>query len=298
MSEARTHELTAPDGRTLAALEVGPPGGPVIVAQHGTPGAGRLSRRVVESAEERGLRLITFDRAGYGGSSPNRGRNVAAVAADVSAVLDALGVERFATYGVSGGGPHALACAALLAGRCVAAATVAGVGPWDGPGFDFMEGMGEGNIAELGAAVEGREALTAHVQSDKDEILASEPEQLRDALRPHLSDIDAAALTGELAEFLLSTVKAGLAHGVEGWVDDDLAFISPWGFELDSIRVPVLIWQGRQDHMVPPGHGVWLKHNVPGAEGQVFPDEGHLTLSVNRIGDVHGWLRDKLVNSG
>jgi pimeloyl-ACP methyl ester carboxylesterase len=297
MAEPLTHELKAPDGRTLVAREVGAPDGPAIVAQHGTPGSGYAGRADVESAEERGLRLITYDRAGYGGSSPDPGRSVAAAAADVGAVLDALGVERFATYGVSGGGPHALACAALLPDRCAAAATVAGIGPADAPDLDFIAGMGEGNIAEYGVAFEGREPLTEYVAADAEGLLSVESEQLVDAMRPHLSDIDAAALTGELAEFLLSKMKAGLAPGIDGWVDDDLAFVEPWGFDLDSIRVPVLVWQGRQDNMVPPEHGVWLKAHVPGAEGDVFPDEGHLTLSVNRIGDVHAWLLDKLVNA-
>jgi pimeloyl-ACP methyl ester carboxylesterase len=162
------------------------------------------------------LRLVTYSRPATAGSTPHTGRDIASAAADVAAILDELGVERFATYGWSGGGPHALACAALLGGRCVAAATLAGVGPADAPGFDFMAGMGEGNIAEFGAAREGRDALTEFCRADAAGIDEATPEQLADALRPHLSDVDAEALTGELAEHLLASIVDGLAPGVDG----------------------------------------------------------------------------------
>src|SRR3954468_18414177 len=119
-----THEIEAPGGRTLAVRETGDPDGPAIVAHHGSPGAGLLFRSEVESAAQRGLRLLSYDRPGFGGSSPHEGRTIADAADDVAAILDALGVERFATYGTSGGGPHALACAARLPGRCIAAATI------------------------------------------------------------------------------------------------------------------------------------------------------------------------------
>jgi pimeloyl-ACP methyl ester carboxylesterase len=222
------------------------------------------------------------------------GRSVADVAADVTAILDQLGVEHFATYGESGGGPHALACAALLPDRCVAAATVAGVGPSDAPDLDWLAGMGEGNIAEFGAAREGAEALTDNLTAQAEEIFAASPEQLVDALRPHLSGVDAKALTGELAEFILTAIKAGLEPGIDGWFDDDLAFIKPWGFDLGEIGVPVLVTQGEQDKMVPVAHGRWLGDHVAGAHARIFPEEGHLTLTVNRIGDVHAWLGDRL----
>ena len=289
-----THEVAAPDGRTLAVLEVGSEDGPAIVAHHGSPGSGKLFRSEVESAAQRGLRLITYDRPGFGASSPHDGRQVADAAADVAAVLDALGVERFATYGTSGGGPHALACAALLPGRCVAAATIAGVGAFDAPDLEWLDGMGEGNQAEFGAARQGREPLTAHLRKDAAELMAARADQLAATIRPHLSAVDAQALTGELAEFLLGSMQAGLAPGVEGWVEDDLAFVSPWGFDLGSIAVPVLVWQGEEDLMVPGAHGRWLREHVPGAEGEVLPGEGHLTLFVHRVTDVHAWLAERL----
>ena len=169
----------------------------------------------------------------------------------MAAILDAIGAERFATYGSSGGGPHALACAALLGDRCAAAATLAGVGPADAPDFDFMAGMGEGNIAEFGAAREGRDALVEFCRADAAGMTEATPEQLADALRPHLSAVDAEALTGELAEHLLQSIVDGLAPGVEGWVDDDFAFLAPWGFDVGAIEVPVLVWQGEEDLMVP-----------------------------------------------
>jgi pimeloyl-ACP methyl ester carboxylesterase len=287
-------DVATPDGRTLRVVEAGAPDGPVVVAHHGTPGSGAFFRLERESADRLDLRLIAYDRPGYGGSTRQEGRSVADAAADVAAILDSLGVERFATYGVSGGGPHALACAALLPERCVAAATVAGAAPADAPDLDFMAGMGEGNVAEFGAALEGTGALTENVTSQAEGILAATPEQLADALRPHLSEVDAKALTGELATFLLETIRAGLDPGIQGWLDDDLEFVKPWGFDLGSIGVPVLVSQGEQDKMVPPGHGRWLGENVAGAEARIFPEEGHLTLTVNRIGDVHAWLKNRL----
>jgi len=289
-----THEVSTPDGRTLAVLEVGSQDGPAIVAHHGSPGAGMLFRTEVESAEQRGLRLLAYDRPGFGSSSRHEGRRVADAAADVAAILDALGVERFATYGTSGGGPHALACAALLPGRCVAAATIAGVGAANAPDLDWLDGMGEGNQAEFAAAFEGREQVTAFLREDAVELTAAKPDQLAEAMRPHLSAVDARALTGELAEFLLGSIQAGLATGVDGWVDDDLAFVSPWGFDIGSIAVPALVWQGEEDLMVPGAHGRWLRDHVPGAEGGVLPGEGHLTLFVHRVTDVHAWLAERL----
>jgi pimeloyl-ACP methyl ester carboxylesterase len=289
-----SHEVRAPDGRTLAVRETGDPAGPAIVAHHGSPGAGLLYRTEVESARDLGVRLISYDRPGFGGSSPREGRRVADAAGDVAAILDALDVTRFATYGTSGGGPHALACAALLPGRCAAAATIAGVGAHDAPDLDWMEGMGEGNQEEFGAAREGREAVAPVLERETAGLLAVEAEELADALRPHLSPVDAAALTGELAAHLLDTIKTGLGPGAEGWIEDDLAFVSPWGFDLAAIEVPVLVWQGEQDLMVPAAHGDWLRAHVPTAEGEVLAGEGHLTLFANRVADVHAWLLSRL----
>jgi pimeloyl-ACP methyl ester carboxylesterase len=294
MTDERRHDVPTPDGRTLRVLEAGAPDGPVIVAHHGTPSAGLLYRAETESAVRLGVRLVAYDRPGYGGSTAHRGRQVADAAADVAAILDGLGVERFATYGGSGGAPHALACAALLGGRCAAVATLAGVGPSDAPDLDWIAGMGDGNIAEVAAAREGRERLTEYCRADAEELTRARPEELVEALRPHLSDVDARALTGEFAAYELETMTYALEPGVEGWVDDDFAFLAPWGFDLERIGVPALVWQGEQDLMVPAAHGDWLRAHVPGAEGAVLPDEGHLTLFVNRIGDVHAWLHERL----
>jgi pimeloyl-ACP methyl ester carboxylesterase len=294
MLDERHHDLAARDGRNLRVLDVGPEDGPAVVAHHGTPGGRSLYRLERESAEQRGLRLIAYDRPGYGGSEAARGRRVVDAADDVAAILDALGVARFATYGGSGGGPHALACAARMPERCAAVATIAGAGPSDAADLDWMAGMGEGNVAEFAAAREGREALAEHCRADAEGLLAATPDELADAMRPHLSDVDARALTGEFAAHVLATIREALAPGVEGWVDDDYAFLAPWGFDFEQIGVPVFVWQGEEDLMVPPAHGAWLKRHLPTAEGGVMPGEGHLTLALNRIGDVHAWLLERL----
>lgn len=293
MPRART--LNTADGRTLSFLDAGPPGGALVIVHHGTPGAGRFARPELESAERLGLRLVAYDRPGYGGSTPHPGRSVADAAGDVAAILDELGAERFATYGVSGGGPHALACAALLAERCAAAVSVAGIGPADAPDLDLLEGMGEGNVEEFGVARQGREPLTEFCTTAAGQFLAAGPKGLAEGLRPHLSDVDARALNGEIAEFLYGLMATGLAAGVDGWVDDDLAFLAPWRFDLGAIRTPLLVCQGKHDLMVPPRHADWLAENIPGAELRILPDEGHITLAFLRVDLVHTWLSKRLV---
>ena len=287
------HEVTTPDGRTLAVAEHGVPDGPVVLGHHGTPGSKTLDRSEREAADALGLRLLSYDRPGYGGSSPRTGRSVADVTEDVVAILDALGVARFATYGGSGGGPHALACGALLGDRCAAVATIAGVAPTDAPHREWLAGMGEGTHAEVAAAREGRDRLVAYCRADAAEIASVGPEELVDAMRPHLSAVDAAVLTGELAQHVLASMSEALAPGVEGWVDDDYAFLAPWGFDPGAVRVPVRVWQGEEDLMVPPSHGHWLLRHVAGADGEVLPGEGHLTFRP-RMGEILGWLRERL----
>lgn len=289
-----THEVTAADGRTLAVTEAGAADGAVLLSQHGSPGSGRLYRTEVESAERLGMRLLAYDRPGYGRSTPHPGRSVADAASDIATIMDALGAERFATYGWSGGGPHALACAGMLEGRCAAVATIAGAAPADAPDLEFTAGMGEGNVEEFGTARRGREPLAELLRGEAAGLASVTADQLAEAMAPHLSAPDAAALTGELAEHLHTMILGGLAPGIDGWLDDDLAFVKPWGFDVAAIEVPVSIWQGADDLMVPGDHGRWLAEHVAGADAQLLPEEGHLTPFANRIGDIQEWLAERL----
>jgi pimeloyl-ACP methyl ester carboxylesterase len=290
---SREHTVTGPDGRALRVRDVGDPGGVPVVVHHGTPGSGGFYERWREDAAERGIRLIGYDRPGYGGSDRHPGRTVADAAADVEAICDQLGLERVLTHGSSGGGPHALACAALLGDRVAAAATLCSVGPFDADGLDFLAGMGETNVVELGAAVEGEAKLVPLLDEMAGEILSADPDELAGELASILSPPDAALVNGGLASELLTGIREGIGTSRVGWLDDDLAFVRPWGFDLSAISVPMLLWQGRQDLMVPPAHGEWLAQHVPGVEAHLSDEDGHLTVELRRIGDVHAWLLER-----
>lgn len=275
-----------PDGRVLEVHELGDPDGFPVLYHHGTPGSGTLYERW----RTPGVRLLGYDRAGYGGSSRKAGRAIVDVVADIAAVADALELERFATWGLSGGGPHALASAAGLGDRVTAAASVAGVGPWGAEGLDWLDGMGEGNRQEFHLVLEGEDALRPALEDERAGLLGVTGEGLREAMAPHLGDADRRALTGELAGYLHANMAHGLAAGGDGWIDDNLAFVRPWGFDLASIERPVLVLQGGDDLMVPHGHGVWLAAHVPGSEARLEPAHGHLTLVHDLVPEIHAWL--------
>jgi pimeloyl-ACP methyl ester carboxylesterase len=289
----RRHEVRAPDGRALVAIEEGDPDGVPVLYHHGTPGSGLLYPAWSADAAANGIRLVGYARAGYGGSDRKPGRTVADVAADSAAIADALGFDRFATWGASGGGPHALACAALLGDRVVAAATIAGAAPSDAGDLDFMAGMGEDNVEEFEAAFAGEETLRPLLDAMAAGMLGATAEQLVEQLRTILSPPDVAVVTGELAEFLLDSIAVGIGGGVDGWIDDDLAFVKPWGFDPSTISVPLQVWQGEQDLMVPAAHGAWLATHLPGAEARISADDGHLTLTELHLGEVHSWLANR-----
>lgn len=290
---AREHTIAAPDGRVLKVREDGDLDGVPVVVHHGTPGS-RLTRRSwAADAAARGIRLIAYDRPGYGGSARHPGRAVADAAADVVAIADGLGLQRILTHGSSGGGPHALACAALLGDRVAAAATFASVAPFAVEGLDWLAGMGEDNVAEMSAAVSGLEPLTTWIEGNAAEIVAAGPEEVTGALRSLLSPPDVAVVNGELAEDMVASLHEGISARRDGWVDDDLAFVAPWGFALDALAVPVQLWQGRQDLMVPPAHGEWLAAHLPGVEAHLSDADGHLTLGEVRVGTMHAWLLER-----
>jgi pimeloyl-ACP methyl ester carboxylesterase len=285
--------VTTPDGRTLTVREGGAPQGFPVLAISGTPGSSTLYPPHVRDAGEQGIRLFSYDRPGYGGSSRHQGRTVADCAADIAAVADALGVERFCVWGISGGGPHALAAAALLPDRVIAVAALASVAPYDAEGLDFLEGMGEQNVEEFGKIFEGEEVHRAAAEKQREELLSATPEQLVELWQTLLGPSDREVATGALAAFLLDHIRAGIGSSGDGWIDDDLAFVSPWGFDLASIRVPVQLWQGEQDRFVPYGHGVWLAGHIPGVDARLTAEDGHLTLAERRVPQVHRWLLEQ-----
>ena len=267
-------------------LTTGPAAGMPLVMHRGTPGGLVAYPPTVEAARERGLRVVMIARPGYERSTPRPGRRVADVAGDVTAVLDALGARQFVSIGWSGGGPHSLACAALLAGRCLAATSVAGVAPYQAEGLDFLAGMGPENVEEFGAALAGTDELTRYLEAEAAPLGKVTADDVATALGGLVSAADRAALTGDYAASTAASLRAAVANGIAGWRDDDLAFAADWGFPLDPMPAPVSIWQGDQDRMVPYAHGQWLAAHVGGAEAHLMPGDGHLTLTVTSIGPI------------
>ncbi len=232
------------------------------------------------------------------------------VAADTAAVLDDLGADTFVTLGWSGGGPHTLACAAALPGRCLAAASIAGVAPYRATGLDWLAGMGPENVAEFEAAVRGEAALTEFLDRMAGMMATLTGASVAESLGGLVIDADKAALTGEYADHVAAALSAAMNAGIAGWRDDDLAFVQDWGFSLgwgsptkpgdaaakgrsDAPKAtPVAIWQGDQDKMVPFTHGQWLAANIPGARAHLLPGEGHLSLTVSSFDRILDDLLD------
>jgi pimeloyl-ACP methyl ester carboxylesterase len=274
------------DGRRLEVVVAGPRDGLPLVFHYGTPGAPVPYPPMVEAATQRGLRTVLYARPGYRTSTPQPGRSVADAAADTAAILDALGADTFVTVGWSGGGPHALACAALLPDRCRAAASVAGVAPFGAPDLDWLDGMGADNVDEFGAAVAGAQPLERYLSEPAGMLGGITPAHVALAMGDLLSIVDREWLNGPLAPFMARSLRESVSTGIAGWRDDDLAFVRDWGFPLGAGPVPVAIWQGGQDRMVPYPHGRWLAANLPGATAHLLPDEGHLSLVAGRFEEI------------
>ena len=284
---AKRITIAGPGGRTIEVETAGPekPQGTVIF-HTGTPSAGTLFDAHIEAGAARGLGHVSYARPGYAGSERAPGRLVADCAADVVAVADALGIERFYTVGWSGGGAHALACAALLAERTLAAASIAGVAPWGAAGLDYTAGMAQENIDELGAAVEGERALAALLESQVADFASLDGESIKSTLAGFTSDVDRRALTGAMADHLALDFRRSASSGIWGWLDDDLEWVRAWGFDLEQIESPVAIWQGGEDRFVPYAHGEWLAAHIDGARAHLLPEEGHISIVVDRYGEV------------
>jgi pimeloyl-ACP methyl ester carboxylesterase len=288
MANEQRITVEADAGRVLEVLVGGPEDALPLVFHTGTPSGLVWYPPLAEAAAARGLRTVLYARPGYGGSTPQPGRLVADAAADVDKILERVGADEFVTAGWSGGGPHALACAALLPVRCLAAATIAGVAPSDSPGLDWMAGMAEENHEEFRAALAGEADLTAFLDAAAGSLREISAAEVSDGLGGLVSEADKAALGGEFADYLAAAMRAALTPGIDGWRDDDLAFTRDWGVSLDALghATPVAIWQGDQDRMVPGAHGAWLAANIPLARARMRPGEGHLTLMINRIGEI------------
>jgi pimeloyl-ACP methyl ester carboxylesterase len=271
-------DLELRDGRTLHVYDTLADGADArltVFWHHGTPNLGPPPEPLFPAAARRGIRWVSYDRPGYGGSTPHPGRDVASAAADVTSVADALGIGRFAAMGHSGGSMPALACGALLPERVLGLVCVAALAPFHAQGLDWFAGMAAAGAAELRAAARGRAALVERLTSND-----FDPEQFTPA--------DHAALAGPWS-WLGDVAGQALEGGLGGMVDDDLAYVTPWGFDPGQVRAPVLLLHGGQDRVAPSSHAKWLAARIRSAELWLRPDEGHISV-LNSAEAALDWL--------
>jgi pimeloyl-ACP methyl ester carboxylesterase len=274
--EPPTGHVRTADDRRLAYRDSGDPGATPIVSHHGTPGS-RLDRHpeAAEIIAELGVRMITYDRPGYGESDPQPGRRVVDAAADVAAIADHLGLGRFAVVGTSGGGPHALACSARLGDRISRVGVVVGAAPSDDPDFDFLAGMDQLNRDEFAAARDSEEALAAFLAPFVDEA-RRDPDALLDEIVTHLPAADQEVFRRPQQRAIArASVAESVRQGSRGWVDDDRAFASSWGFPLSDAACETRLWQGELDVLVPRAHCAYLGERLPHARFELVPGAGH-----------------------
>lgn len=293
MPDTALPHITLPDGRALDLSVTGPENGPVLIVHHGTPGSGRPFRAMERAAYERGLRLVSWSRPGYGASTRQPGRRVVEVVDDAASVLDHLEVESCIVAGLSGGGPHALATAARLPARVAGVLSVAGAAPYGEPDLDFLAGMGADNLEEFGATLEGETALRAYLDHAALGLRDATPADVVEQMRSLLPPVDQRAITDEFGADLVAGFAEALRTGVDGWLDDDLALSAPWGFDLSEISVPTFVWQGSEDLMVPFAHGQWLARRLSEqptrhsrSATHLLEGEGHLSVWLGAIGPM------------
>ena len=280
--------VETPDGRTLAVEDAGDRAGRPVMVHTGTPGGRRLyGPRTLADAERRQLRLISYDRPGYGGSTPQPGRSTADCASDVRVICEALGIDRLAMWGLSGGGPHVLACAALLPDLVPAVVSLASLAPYDAEGLDWLAGFGQAALDEVRLMLTDESGARALFEEDREKLMGAPPAQVALDLQARMPGFDLALLTDEAV-----SIQQAMAPGIEGAWDDCVAQMTPWGFDVAQISVPVLVLHGGQDQAVPFSHGQWLAAHIPGVEAWFFEEEGH-ALREGHIIDVDAWLLDR-----
>ncbi|MGW4760568.1 alpha/beta fold hydrolase [Streptomyces pseudogriseolus] len=282
------HVRTA-DGRRLRIEIAGDPRGRPVFLLHGMPGSRVGPRPRSLFLYQRGARLISYDRPGYGGSDRRPGRRVADVAEDVARVADALGLDRFAVAGRSGGAPHALACAALMPDRVTRAAAMVGLAPRDARGLNWFAGMAPSNVTEFRTAVSDPERFAAGIVP-RSERIREDPARLLEELRADLTADDRLIVSDNtVRSMLLRNYREALGTSPYGWIDDALALTGPWGFDPASIKVPVLLWHGQEDVFSPASHSAWLAERIPRATAVLEPSAAHFA-ALRALPRVLEWL--------
>jgi pimeloyl-ACP methyl ester carboxylesterase len=291
-----TQVVPTPDGRRVAVDSVGDPDGTPVFLLHGTPGGrnGPRPRGIV--LYRLGIRLISYDRPGYPGSDRLKGRTVADAAKDVETIANFFGIDRFSVVGRSGGGPHALACAALLTSRVICAAALGSLAPYNAEGLDWSLGMTDSNVrayrnarnaeADLGPLVSMLNEQAQQVRGN------GNSEGLLKFLWPELNGHDKEVI-GDIAlrRQIAKVHTAALSETINGWVDDVIALGNQWGFELSDISAPVMLWSGGDDAFSPTGHTKWLAKRIPDVKLEIDPGAAHFG-AVEILPKILTWVAD------
>jgi pimeloyl-ACP methyl ester carboxylesterase len=279
--------VEATDGRSIDVLVAGE-GSRVLIFHDGTPSAPVEFPQLWSAADTLDLRVVCWARGGYAGSTPKPGRSVADVVADADPVLAAIGAadQPRLVLGWSGGGPHALAHAALDP-QCAAVSVIAGAGPFEEMSREeWTAGMGPENQVEFDAAMQGAEVLTESLAAFAEGMANVTPDGVVEGFGGLVDEVDAAAIRQPgVAEHYAEGLRMALSAGITGWRDDTLSFVKPWGFDLRTITTPVALWQGGHDLMVPPTHATRMAELIPTAQLHTDPDEGHLSY-IARLDEI------------
>ncbi|MFE5114052.1 alpha/beta fold hydrolase [Streptomyces sp. NPDC056663] len=281
------------EGRVLEFAVRGPEHGPVVLFHHGMPGSAVPLDSVFDSATGRGYRVVTYSRAGYGASTPTPGRTVADTAEACRALMDHLGVDRYLVAGWSTGGPYALATAVADSPRVSGVLLIASFAPHDAEGLEFVAGMGVQNHVLFGSADKGPQEQRAVVSQMAAVVRDGDPADFVTGMASLLPEVDATEVNGAYGADNIAHMSHALAPGDEGWLEDLHALTTPWGFDPGGITVPVELWHGALDRMVPVSHGQWLAGHLPTVSAHFEGCHGHISIAVGRLGERLDRLRSR-----
>jgi pimeloyl-ACP methyl ester carboxylesterase len=214
---------------------------------------------------------------------------VADAAGDVATIADCLGIDQFGVVGRSGGGPHALACAAELPARVHSAAALGSLAPFDAEGLDWWDGMAKSNVRAYHDAGADEESLSAELASRARQV-RRDPESLLMSLWPELVSHDK-RVVGDIAlrRIIAETYAEALEESACGWIDDVLALRRAWGFKPSDITCPVMLWHGGDDVFSPAGHTIWLSEQIKDSTHTVQSGAAHFN-AVEILPRVLAWI--------